>query len=121
MAIIRRICQFGKDGREIPIYLDLDPSVCKWIIVTCGTGGPPADPVQYVVSFLRPDGSEIDFAARDTLQEALDTAAILSNSKNLQWRTSNCPMPADGDLKPLDLERILEEGRESPLTEGCSD
>lgn len=85
METILRVCCLGPEGVEIPIYVSDRLSRCKWIVVTHVDAGPPADPETYITYFLDPTGHDFDFAQRDTLQEALDTAKILSQAEDLRW------------------------------------
>ena len=82
---IVRVCGLRPGGESIPIFVGPEPSSCQWIVVTYVPAGPPAHPHTYTVYFVAPDGAEIDFAHRDTLQEALDTAASLSELSDLRW------------------------------------
>jgi hypothetical protein len=103
---ILRVCCLGPEGVDIPIYVSLDPARCKWIIITKVPEGPPADPETYIVYFLNPDGREIDFAQRDTLQESLDTAKVLSQVSELRWASTCEAHNETGEFDVLVLERI---------------
>lgn len=105
---ILRVCCLGPHGVEIPIYVSPEPARCKWIIVTMVPEGPPADPETYIVYFLNPNGAEIDFAQRDTLEESLDTAKILSQVPELQWVSTRQAHNETGEFDVSELERIWE-------------
>ena len=100
---LKRVACLGPDGVEIPIYLGPNPSRCKWIVICKCPFGPPAEPISYVVTFLDPQGKEIDFSVRDTLQEAIDTGAGLSAVKNLRW--VSCEVAREGSQE-FDLEEL---------------
>lgn len=107
--IILRVCCLGPHGVEIPIYVSPEPARCKWVIITLvPEGGPPADPETYIVYFLCPDGSEIDFAQRDTLQEALDTAKVFSQIAELPWVSTRQTHNVTGDFDVSELNHLWE-------------
>ena len=108
---ILRVSCLGSDGVDIPIYLGPDPSRCKWIVVTRVPGGPPAEPVTYVVYFLDPRGKEIDFSQRDTLQEAVDTGKILSEVTELRWVACDRLMNESGEFDVAELQGICDDAR----------
>ena len=103
---ILRVCCLGPEGVDIPIYVGPDPACCIWIVVTKVPFGPPADPETYIVYFLNPDGGEIDFSQRDTLQESLDTAKIFSDISELRWVSTSEAHSETGEFDVLILERI---------------
>jgi len=107
--VILRVCCLGPEGVDIPIYVGPGPSRCKWIAVTRVPDGPPADPETYVVYFIDPHGGEIDFAQRDSLQEAIDTGKILSGVSQLRWIVCHQELDDSGELDPVTLQRICDE------------
>ena len=104
---IVRVCSLGAEGGVIPIDSGPKGSVCKWIVITRVAHRWPdgEDPWVYVIYFVRPDGSEIDFPQRDTLQEALDTASPWAGIDGLSWMECVEALPnlAEDDPFPVDL------------------
>ena len=107
--LILRVCCLGAEGVDVPIYLGPAPSCCKWIVVTRVADSPPADPVTYVVYFLDSRGIEIDFAQRDTLQEAIDTGKILSSVTELRWIKCRQELDESGRFAVVELQRICDD------------
>lgn len=94
--VILAVCDLGADGARVPIYLDDQPSICRWIVVTRVRAGPPAHPVTFVTYFVAPTGAEFDFVQRDTLDEAIDSGSSISGLHDLQWSRCQLDLPESG-------------------------